>query len=153
MKVSSDVEKSYFPYSSISSSFLSTNLPKSVSTYAFEPFGESFSNTGSTSPRFMNSFIRVVRDLLSPLATSRNSDHLFGDLSDFSISKPLALATDSRMFLSCTFCLSIVQRPHLDVQKVLEKYRTFNIAIALIGVIWKLLNIRCNLETFRGKHL
>ncbi len=86
-----EVDKGYcFEYFSISSSFCRTNLPKSVRTYAFDPFGVSLSKTGSTRPRSINSFIRLVSDLLSPLATSRSSDHLFGCLSDLKSSKPLA---------------------------------------------------------------
>jgi len=80
MKVSSDVEKSYFPYSSISSSFLSTNLPKSVSTYFFFflPVLSSGINTSSTNLSSINSLIRLSKFLLDNPETLKSSVKDFG---------------------------------------------------------------------------
>jgi len=74
-----EVDKSYcLEYFSISPSFCRTNLPKSVKTYALEPFGESFSSVGSTNPSSTSSLMLWDRVFLS--TTFSKSLHLCGSL-------------------------------------------------------------------------
>jgi len=72
-----DRAKHYFPYSSISSSFCRTNLPKSVRTWALDPRGLSKITVAVTKLRSYSSFKRLLRVLGSRTIFFRSS-HLFG---------------------------------------------------------------------------
>ncbi|GEM_PF-3971005 len=103
MKVCSDVPDgwkdfhNFFEYSSISSSFFNINMPNSVKTYALDPFGESSRRIGFTSPSLMNSSIRRLTELLSPLAIFSSSIQVLGSLRARSMVYPLAFASEVRI--------------------------------------------------------
>lgn len=108
------IEKGYcWLYLSISSSFCRTNLPKSVKTYALEPFGESSRRIGFTSPSLINSSILRLTEFLSPFAILSSSIQVFGSLSERNKTKPFALPRDASMFSKFDIKSSVRAKIHL----------------------------------------